>query len=104
MNQQPTHSRVSDKLVPLGVLGAFLFALVGGVVYYVLWSLNIIAALSGIICVICAIKGYAVFGKRESTKGIIISTVIAFLVIVIAWYFCLSYGRRGRNSRVCPLR
>ena len=61
---------VQEKVLA-GIVGAFLFSLAGGV--------------------ICAIKGYAVFGKRESLLGIIISTVIAFLVIVIAWYICLSY-------------
>ena len=44
-----------------------------------------------LIGVVCAIKGYTIFGKRESTKGIIISTVIAFIVLVLAWYLCLSY-------------
>ena len=88
MNQQPTHSRVSDKLVPLGVLGAFLFALVGGVVYYVLWSLNIIAALSGIICVICAIKGYEIFARESSKTGIIAAVVVSTVVMILAWYYC----------------
>lgn len=88
MNQQPTHSRVSDKLVPLGVLGAFLFALVGGVVYYVLWSLNIIAALSGIICVICAIKGYEIFARESSKTGIIAAVVVSAVVMILAWYYC----------------
>lgn len=88
MNQQTTHSRVSDKLVPLGVLGAFLFALVGGVVYYVLWSLNIIAALSGIICVICAIKGYEIFARESSKTGIIAAVVVSTVVMILAWYYC----------------
>ena len=88
MNQQPTHSRGSDKLVPLGVLGAFLFALVGGVVYYVLWNLNIIAALSGIICVICAIKGYEIFARESSKTGIIAAVVVSAVVMILAWYYC----------------
>ena len=80
-----------EENVLAGIVGAFLFSLVGGIIWFVLYQIGFIAAISGVIGVICAIKGYAVFGKRESTKGIIISTVIAFLVIVIAWYFCLSY-------------
>ena len=88
MNQQPTHSRVSDKLVPLGVLGAFLFALVGGVVYYVLWSLNIIAALSGTICVICAIKGYEIFARGSSKSGITAAVIVSAIVMILAWYYC----------------
>ena len=40
---------------------------------------------------VCAIKGYTIFGKKESVKGIIIAVVIALLVMVLAWYFCLAY-------------
>lgn len=74
-----------------GIVGAFLFALAGGIIYFLLYQIGIFAALSGTVAVICAIKGYSVFGKGESIKGVIISTVIAFLVIVAAWYLCLSY-------------
>lgn len=68
-----------------------MFSLAGGIIWFLLYQVGILAAFSGIIGVVCAIKGYAIFGKRESTKGIIISTVIAFIVLVLAWYLCLSY-------------
>lgn len=74
-----------------GIVGAFLFSLAGGIIWFILYQIGFLAAISGIIGVVCAIKGYAVFGKAESIKGVIASTVIAFLVIVIAWYACLSY-------------
>lgn len=73
-----------------GAVGAFLFSLAGGVIWYVLWQVEIIAAISGFVGVICAIKGYSVFAKGESVRGIVISTVMAAVVIVIAWYLCLS--------------
>ena len=74
-----------------GTVGAFLFALAGGVLWFILWQIGYIAALSGIVAVICAIKGYSVFSKRESVKGVVISVVMSIIVIVIAWYICLSY-------------
>lgn len=80
-----------EENVLAGIVGAFLFSLVGGIIWFVLYQIGFIAAISGIIGVVCAIKGYTVFGKRESLKGVIISTVVAFLVIVLAWYLCLSY-------------
>lgn len=73
-----------------GLVGAFLFALAGGVIYFVLYQIGIIAAISGLVGVVCAIKGYSVFAKRESMKGVIISAIIAVLVIVLAWYLCLA--------------
>lgn len=80
-----------EENILAGIVGALLFSLVGGIIWFVLYQIGFLAAISGIIGVVCAIKGYAIFGKSESVKGIVISTVIAFLVIVLAWYFCLSY-------------
>ena len=86
---QPIEPKEENILA--GIVGAFLFSLVGGIIWFVLYQVGFLAAISGIIGVVCAIKGYAIFGKRETVKGVIISTVIAFLVIVLAWYLCLSY-------------
>ena len=86
MNQMP----MQKENVVSGAVGAFLFALVGGVIWYVLWQVGILASFSGFIGVICAIKGYSFFAKGESVRGIVIATVMAALVIVIAWYVCLS--------------
>jgi hypothetical protein len=85
---QTNSAPASRENVGLGILGAFLFALVGGIVYYVLWSIGIIAALSGIIGVICAIKGYEIFARRSTGRGIAISVIAAALVLIFAWYFC----------------
>ena len=74
-----------------GIVGAFLFSLIGGVVWFLLYQIGFLAAISGVVGVVCAIKGYAVFGKCESKRGIIISTIVAFLVIVLAWYLCFAY-------------
>lgn len=80
-----------NENVALGILGAFLFSLVGGVVWFVLYLIGYVAGISGLLGAICAIKGYSLFAKKESVKGIVISIVIALLVIVLAWYLCLAY-------------
>lgn len=85
---QPTSSPKPSENILLGTLGAILFALVGGIVYYVLWSVNIVAALSGIIAVLCAIKGYEIFARGRSKQGITIAVIAAGVVLVLAWYFC----------------
>ena len=74
-----------------GVVGAFLFALAGGVLWFVLYLVGFLASISGLVAAVCAIKGYSVFAKKESTKGIIIAVVIALVVMVIAWYCGLAY-------------
>ena len=73
-----------------GTVGAFLFALAGGVIYFLLYQIGFLAAISGIVAVVCAFKGYTVFAKKESTYGVVISIVMAVLVIVLAWYLCLA--------------
>jgi hypothetical protein len=87
MEHQAAAPRPKENLL-LGTLGAILFSLVGGVVYYVLWSINIIAALSGIICVLCAIKGYEIFSRRSTKRGIAISVAVSAVVLILAWYVC----------------
>ena len=74
-----------------GIVGAFLFALVGGILYFVIYMFGWVASISGLVGVICAIKGYSVFAKKESTKGVVISSIMAILVLVLAWYMSLSY-------------
>ena len=73
-----------------GTVGAFLFALAGGVCWFLLSRVGFVAAVSGLIGVVCAIKGYSVFGKKESIKGIVISVIVALLVLVGAWYLSFA--------------
>ena len=75
----------------LGLLGAFLFSLAGAVVWVILDMIGFIAALSGLVGVFCAIQGYRIFAGKLSKKGIIFSVIIAFLVLVLAWYGCLAW-------------
>ena len=75
-----------------GIVGAFLFSLAGGVIYFLLYMVGYIASISGLVGVVCAIKGYTIFAKKESIKGIVIASLIALLVMVLAWYFSLSYS------------
>lgn len=76
--------------VVAGIVGAFLFSLVGGVLWYVIYQVGFIAGISGLVGAVCAIKGYTIFAKKESMKGIIIAVVMSLAVIAIAWYFCLA--------------
>lgn len=89
MTEREKNPNVQENFAA-GLVGAFLYALIGGIIWYVLWQIGIIAGISGAIGVICAIRGYSFFAKKESIKGIVWATVIAVLVLVIAWYFCLA--------------
>ena len=83
------HHGVKENVVA-GILGAFLFALGGGVVYLLLAQIGLIAGISGFLAVFLAIKGYSLFAKGLSKRGLIIAVVIAFLVLILAWYVSLA--------------
>ena len=80
-----------EENVLAGIVGALLFSLAGGILWFLLYQVGFLAGISGLIGVICAIKGYSLFSKKESLKGIIISIVAAVIVMVIAWYLCLAF-------------
>ena len=76
-----------------GAVGAFLFSLVGGILWFVLYQLGFLASLSGLVGVICAVKGYTFFAKtkKESKICLVLSVIIAIMVLAIAWYLCVAY-------------
>jgi len=84
------HSHHKKEKIWLGALGAFLFSLIGAATFFLLNAIGLIESLSGFITVFCAINGYAIFAKKESKRGVIISLVIAAVVIIVSWYFCFS--------------
>ena len=79
-----------NENVLFGIVGAFLFALVGGALYYILYQVGYLAAISGLVAVICAMKGYEFFAKGMGKKGVVISMIVAAFVLVLAWYCCLA--------------
>ena len=93
MNNNITQNLQTDikENILAGIVGAFLFSLVGGALWFILYLVGFIAGISGLVGVVCAVKGYSFFSKKESAKGIVISVIITLLVMVLAWYLCLAY-------------
>lgn len=88
-----SNSTAVKENVLAGVVGAFLFSLVGGILWFVLYQIGYLAAISGLIGVICAVKGYTFFAKtkNESIRCLVISIITTVVVLVISWYFCVAY-------------
>ena len=101
-NQTATPASPRENTL-LGALGAFLFALAGGFAYYIFWTVGIIAALSGLIGVICAIKGYEIFARSRSNRGIVISVAAAAVVLILAWYICFGMEVRAIYTGMAEL-
>lgn len=73
-----------------GFCGALLFALSGGIVWYLLRLVGFVPALGGAVGVIMAMWGYSLFGGRRSRFGMIASVISSLLVCLAAWYLCLT--------------
>jgi hypothetical protein len=91
IGRQDDLSTQTEENFMAGIVGAFLFSLVGVIVWFVIYQLDYIAGVAGIVTIICALKGYTVFGKVLSLKGLIISLLISAAMIYIAEYVCIGY-------------
>lgn len=69
-----------------GVLGAFLWSLIGVLIWIAIGKFGFIAGIAGFLMMKFAIYGYQVFSGGINRKGRIISLVIAFLMIFVANY------------------
>ena len=72
-----------SSLIP-GLVGALLGALIGGAMWIGIYKLGYIAGIAGAITVICAMKGYELFGRAMDVKGVIISVLISIVMIYFA--------------------
>ena len=64
MNNNSTFVQEQENVLA-GVVGAFLFSLVGGILWFVLYQIGYLAAVSGLVGVICAVKGYTFFANKK---------------------------------------
>ncbi len=90
MNKSISQTKTRKENVIAGIVGAFLFSLIGGIVWVALDYIGFYAGISGLIGAVCAMQGYRIFGGKLSKKGVIISAGIALLVLILAWYGCLA--------------
>ena len=77
-----------------GVVGAVLFSLVGGALYFIVYQLGYIAGIVGLAVFFLARVGYDLFGKAKgiNSKIRLITCIIATIVaIFVAECLCLSY-------------
>ena len=93
--QQPTSASVMAQTQPenvlAGVVGAFLFALIGGGLYFLIYQIGYIAGICGLVTVVLSMFGYQLFsGRKNSMKGVVTSIIMMVLVILLAEYLCLS--------------
>lgn len=79
--------------VVAGVVGAFLFALIGGILFFLVYQMGYIAGICGLIIYVLANYGYHLFAKgpKETKTGLVVSVIMTVLMIFLAEYIALSY-------------
>ena len=77
---EQAHKEQKKDNVAAGAVGAFAGSLAGVVCIILLSRLGYVAALSGVIMAVCALKGYELLGGKLTKKGIVIS--IAVMVVM----------------------
>ena len=75
------HSQKENVL--LGTIGALLGALIGGAVALFIARLGYVAVAAGLVLGICTIKGYEMFARKLSRKGILISVVLMVVTVFL---------------------
>ena len=86
-----------------GIVGAVLFSLIGGALYFVVYQMGYVAGIVGLAVFFLAGVGYDLFGKTKGKKSKIrlITCIIATIVaIFVAEYLCLSYEIFETNKDV----
>lgn len=77
-----------------GFVGAFLFSLGGGVLYFLLYQMGFIAGICGLVTFVLANFGYGRLSgnkKGDSIPGLVASIIMLILVIFLAEYLCVAY-------------
>ncbi len=81
--------------VIVGIIGAFLFSLIGGFLYFLIYQLDIIAGICGLAIFVLANFGYRLFAgtkNKASIVGLIVSIIMMCVTIYLSEYLCVSYA------------
>lgn len=76
-------SKKAENIVG-GIIGALLGSLIGAAAIILISQLGYIAAISGVIMGVCALKGYELLGGKLSKAGIIISSLIMIVMVFLS--------------------
>lgn len=89
----PEEPKVRENVLA-GFVGAFLFALIGGALYFLIYQMGFIAGICGLITFVLASFGYGLLSgnrKQDSIPGLIAAFLMMLLIIFLAEYLCAAY-------------
>lgn len=80
-NGTAEYAQEPNENVLLGIIGALLFGIVGAIPWVIVAKLGYVAGICGAIIIIASMKGYQLFAKTFSLKGMIICIVLSILLL-----------------------
>ncbi len=84
-----------------GIVGAFLFALIGGFLYFVIYQAGIIAGICGLVIFVLANFGYGLLARTQnklSLVGLISAIAATVVMIFVAEYVSIAYAFYNENK------
>lgn len=78
-------AKVVKENMPLGILGALIGGVLGGLSIVLFFQMDMVASVSGLILAFCTLKGYELLGKKLSNAGIVICVVIMLIMPFLAY-------------------
>lgn len=84
LNQEAPAELKAPENVLMGLIGALIGAVLGGVSIILLSQLGYIASISGVILALCTLKGYELLGKSLSMKGIVVCVILMLITPFVA--------------------
>lgn len=76
--------------LPAGIAGAILFSLAGVALWVLVNRLGYIAAICGLVLMVCTFKGYEKFSGKLDTPGILVCIVVAIFMGMVSQYVCVG--------------
>lgn len=76
--------------LPAGIVGALLFSLAGVALWVLINRLGYVAAICGLVLMVCAFKGYEKFSKKLDMPGIIACIIVAIFMGMVSQFICIT--------------
>ncbi len=92
MEKHKNPVEIKEENIFAGIIGALLFAIIGGAVYFGVYQLGYIAGICGFIMFMLSNFGYSLFsGVKNSMKGVITAIIMTIVMILVSEYICLAF-------------
>ena len=88
--------------IPLGILGAILGALIGGLCIFLLYQVDMVASISGIVLAFCTLKGYELLGGKLSKLGTVIGIILIVVTPFLAYLVSIGVALMGEWKQYIP--